>query len=182
MAEFVPSGILRRPGAHTSEVSVSIGGRASVRIRASPEQVWAMVADVTRMGEWSPETERAEWLEGATGAAVSARFKGHNRRGKARWSTVCEVIEAERGRSFAFAVGGSGKPSTVWRYRFDPIPDGVEVTESFELCEPLGVSARLLTRLTTGVKNRREDLEEGARATLAALKQAAESADAASSG
>ncbi len=91
---------------------------------------------------------------------------------------MCEVIEAERGRSFAFAVGGSTKPSTVWRYRFELIPDGVEVTESFELCKPLSVSARLVTRLTTGVKDRRGDLEEGARVTLLALKQAAESADA----
>ncbi|HUP70771.1 MAG TPA: SRPBCC family protein [Acidimicrobiales bacterium] len=143
-------------------------------IRASAEQVWAMVADVTRMGEWSPETERAEWIDGATGPAVGARFKGYNKRGRTKWSTKCEVIEAEPGRSFAFAVGKPAKPDTIWRYRFVPAGDEVEVTESFELVKPLGFFSRLLTRVTTGVKDREADLTEGARVTLAALKEAAE--------
>lgn len=149
-------------------------GEATVSIRAGAEQVWAMVADVTRMGEWSPETERAEWIDGATGAAVGARFKGHNRRGRTKWSTTCEVIEAEPGRSFAFAVGKAAKPDTIWRYRFEPAGDEVTVTESFELTKPLGSFTRLLTRVTTGVKDREADLTEGVRATLASLKEAAE--------
>jgi uncharacterized protein YndB with AHSA1/START domain len=147
---------------------------ATVSVRADAGRVWAMVTDVTRMGEWSPETARAEWLDGATGPAVGARFKGYNRRGKTRWSTTCEVVEAEPGRAFAFAVGGAAKPETVWRYRFDPVGDGVDVTESFELVKPLGFFSRLVTRVTTGVKDREADLEDGMRATLAALKQAAE--------
>lgn len=148
--------------------------QASIAVRAEPGPLWAMVADVTRVGEWSPETERAEWVDGAAGPAVGARFKGYNRRRKARWSTVCEVIEADPGRSFAFAVGGAAKPETVWRYRFEPAGDSVTVTESFELVKPLGFFSRLLTRVTTGVKDREADLEEGMRSTLAALKQAAE--------
>jgi len=96
--------------------------------------------------------------------------------GKAKWSTVCEVIEVDRGRVFSFAVGRATKPETVWRYRFDRSPDGVEVTESFELVKPLGFFSRLVTFLTTGVRDRRGDLEEGLRSTLAAIKQAAENA------
>jgi uncharacterized protein YndB with AHSA1/START domain len=149
-------------------------GEATITVRAEPDRLWAMVTDVSRMGEWSPETERAEWLDGASEAVVGARFKGHNRRGKAKWFTVCEVIEAEPGRVFAFAVGGAAKPSTVWRYQFAPKPEGTEVTESFELTKALGFSSRLLTRMTTGVRDRRADLEDGARTTLVALKQAAE--------
>lgn len=147
---------------------------ASVVVRADPDRLWSMVTDVTRMGEWSPETERAEWIEGATGPAVGARFKGYNRKGRTRWSTTCEVIESEPGQAFAFAVGKAAKPETVWRYRFDPVPEGVQVTESFELTKPLGFGSRLVTRVTTGVKDRPADMEEGVRATLAALKRAAE--------
>lgn len=149
-------------------------GEATVRIRAGAEKVWGMVAEVTRMGEWSPETERAEWIDGATGPAVGARFKGHNRRGRTKWSTECTVIEAEPGRSFAFAVGKRAKPDTIWRYRFVSAGDEVEVTESFELTKPLGFFSRLLTRVTIGVTDREADLTEGARTTLAALKKAAE--------
>lgn len=154
-----------------------VGGGASVTVRAEPERVWAMVADVTRMGQWSPETERAEWLDGATGPAVGARFKGYNRRGRAKWSTICEVVEAQPGRAFSFAVGGAAKPETVWRYRFEPTGEGVEVTESFELVKRLGFMSRLVTRLTTGVRDRKADLEDGVRATLAALKRAAEASE-----
>ena len=32
-----------------------------------PRRVWALVADLTQMGEWSPENEGVEWLGGATG-------------------------------------------------------------------------------------------------------------------
>jgi hypothetical protein len=153
----------------------SVTREASVVVRADAGRVLAMVTDVTRMGEWSPETERAEWIDGATGPAVGARFRGHNRKGRTRWSTTCEVIESQPGRAFAFAVGKVAKPETVWRYRFEPVAEGVQMTESFELTKPLGFGSRLVTRVTTGVKDRPADMEEGVRATLAALKRAAES-------
>ena len=147
-------------------------GGASLAMAADPERIWAMVTDVSRMGEWSPENERGEWLDGATGAVVGARFKGTNRRGKSRWTTTCEVVEAEPGRSFAFRTSGS--PRTLWRYRFEQVDGATLVTESFEMARPLGAFARLLTRVTTGVTDRRGDMEDGVRTTLARLKEAAE--------
>lgn len=155
------------------ELTMGGTGGASVTIRGEPERLWDMISDVTRMGEWSPETERAEWLDGATRPVVGARFKGYNRRGKARWSTVCEVTEAERGRAFSFAVGGGARPTTIWRYRFEAKGDDVVVTETFELVKPLGFFDRVITRLTTGVKDRPADLEAGVRATLNRLKDVA---------
>ncbi len=152
----------------------SLSGEASVVVDAPPERVWAMVADVTRMGEWSPETERAEWVDGADRAAVGARFKGHNRRGRSRWTTTCEVIAADAGRRFAFAVGDREKPSTIWRYTFEPVGTGTRVTESFEVPRGIGRFGRLVTRVTTGVEDREADLVEGVRRTLAALKERAE--------
>lgn len=149
-------------------------GEGSITVRAAPETVWAMVTDVTRMGEWSPENERGEWLDGADGPVVGARFKGHNRRGRSKWSTTCEVTEAEPGRSFVFVTGGTAKPGTWWRYHFEPVDGGTVVTESFEMRKALGAGARLLTRATTGVTDRRADMEQGIHATLTALKQAAE--------
>lgn len=149
-------------------------GGATITIGASADQVWTMVSDVTRMGEWSPETQSAEWLDGASGPAVGARFRGHNRKGWTRWSTVCEVIAAEPGRSFAFAVGGAAKADTIWRYQFEPTVSGVEVTETFELSKPLGFFSRFVTRVTTGVKDRPADMEAGIRSTLQRLKEAAE--------
>ena len=175
---IAPYVVLRVVQRSRAEREAAVSGGASISIPGAPERVWDMVTDVTRMGEWSPETVRAEWLDGATGAAVGARFKGYNRRGKARWSTVCEVTEAVPGRSFAFAVGGAAKPETIWRYQFEPVGDGVKVTETFELVKPLGFLSRLLTRLTTGVRDRPADLEAGVRSTLSRLKQVATDASA----
>jgi hypothetical protein len=47
----------------------------TVRIAADALRLWEMVSDVTRMGEWSPETTGAHWLDGASGPVVGARFK-----------------------------------------------------------------------------------------------------------
>ena len=52
-----------------------VEGRATVHIDAPPEKVYAMVSDVTRMGEWSPETHTCRWIDGATGPAVAATWK-----------------------------------------------------------------------------------------------------------
>nr|MDQ3610543.1 SRPBCC family protein [Actinomycetota bacterium] len=134
--------------------------------------VWALVSDVTRMGEWSPENLGADWISGAAGE-VGARFRGRNRRGKASWSTTCEVVSATRGRVFAFAVGKMSKPDAVWRYEFTPLPDSrSRVSESYELPRPLGRFARLVTRVSTGVTDREDDLEDGMRQTLQRLAEA----------
>ena len=34
------------------------------------------MSDVTKIGSYSPETFEAQWLDGATGPAVGARFRG----------------------------------------------------------------------------------------------------------
>jgi hypothetical protein len=102
---------------------------------APPDRIWGLLSDVTRIGSYSPETFEAEWLEGATGPAVGAKFRGHvkrNGRGPTYWTT-CTVTESEPGRSFAFGVGPSEKPLSIWGYTIAPSGDGADVTESFTL-------------------------------------------------
>lgn len=133
------------------------------------------MTDVTRTGEWSPESTGCVRLDGATGATVGARFKGSNRRGRARWATTSVVTAAEPDREFAFVTGNPAKPDTVWRYVLEPAGDGdTRLTESFELVKPLGAASRLLTRITTGVRDRQSDLENNVQASRAKLKELAE--------
>jgi uncharacterized protein YndB with AHSA1/START domain len=108
---------------------------------APPERVWDLVSDVTQIGRYSPETFEAEWLDGATGPAVGARFRGHvkrNGRGPTYWTT-CTVTACVPGREFAFGVGPSKKPINVWRYELAPSGDGTDVTESFALAPTIPV-------------------------------------------
>lgn len=122
-------------------------GEVHQHIDAPPEVVYDLVADVTRMGEWSPECTRGEWLNGATGPAVGARFKGSNRRGLARWSTRPRVVAAERGREFGFiAPDPLGRDFTKWTYRFEVTTSGTEVFESFEMLRDVPLVAQLFER------------------------------------
>ncbi len=109
----------------------------TVHMAVPPERVWELVSDVTRIGSYSPETFEAEWLDGATGPAVGAKFRGHvkrNGKGPTYWTT-CTVSACEPGREFAFGVGPSDKPMNVWRYQLAPSGDGTDVTESFQLSD-----------------------------------------------
>jgi hypothetical protein len=130
-----------------------------------------VVSDVTRMGEWSPETVRCEWLDGASGPIVGARFKGSNKRGLARWSTKPRVVAADPGREFAFVVDDL----TRWSYRFEPDGDGCRVVESFEMLEDLPLKFRIADR-AMGIKDRPADLERAMGETLERVKRAVEAA------
>jgi hypothetical protein len=141
-------------------------------INASPERLYEMVADLRRMGEWSPECQRVEWEGGATGPAEGARFVGHNRggpRGLIRWSRGGRVLTADAGREFAFVTEEGGHESTVWRYRLEPVDGGTQVTESYEV-KRIPAWARIVDIPT----NRHRELLEGMRHTLQQLKTAAE--------
>ena len=96
-------------------------------IQAPAEQIYALVADLPRMGDWSPECRRVEWLEGSTGAVEGARFVGHNQGGPAglmKWSRRGRVLTADPGREFAFATEEGGREGTEWRYRLEPTEEG----------------------------------------------------------
>ena len=102
---------------------------------APADRIWELLSDVTRIGSYSPETFEAEWIDGATGPAVGARFRGHVKRngiGPVYWTT-CTVTACEPGREFAFGVGNGKVPLNVWRYVLVPAGDGTDVTESFAL-------------------------------------------------
>jgi Polyketide cyclase / dehydrase and lipid transport len=108
-------------------------------MNAPADKIWELVSDVTQIGRFSPETFEAEWLDGATGPAPGARFRGHvrrNEKGPVYWTT-CSVIDAERGRTFSFGVGKPGAPLNTWSYQLEPSGGGTDVTESFSLAPTL---------------------------------------------
>src|SRR5262249_9937090 len=146
-----------------------VEGKATIQIQAPPEKVYDMITDVTRMGEWSPETVRAEWVGGATGPAVGARFKGHNKLGLARWSTTPTVKVADPGKEFTFETGKPGKEATRWTYRFMPKDGGTELTESFE-----ALRYGAFMKLTAKPEKRAAKLTSDIQQTLERIKRAAE--------
>jgi hypothetical protein len=61
-------------------------------IATTPEAAWELIADITRMGDWSPETTSAEWTGGTRNPAVGARFKGTNQMGSKKWKSDCVIM------------------------------------------------------------------------------------------
>ena len=149
-------------------------GQASVHVNAPPEKVYALVTDVERMGEWSPECRHCEWVDGATGPAVGARFKGSNRNGIIRWSNKPRVLVADEGREFAFVTDLRGNDLTKWSYRFEPDGDGTKVTESFEMMGDEPGMVEFVERHVMRIKDRKAHLERDMQATLGRIKAAVE--------
>ncbi len=95
--------------------------------------VYHALADVTRMGEWSPECTGGEWVAPATEPKVGALFVGHNQAKLGpislnRWQTTCRVTECRPGEAFAFV----SEEHTTWRYEFIAVGESTRVTETYE--------------------------------------------------
>src|SRR5262245_52460293 len=134
-------------------------------VHAPAADIYALISDLPRMGEWSPECSTLEWTDGSTGPAVDARFVGHNRggpRGLIRWSRHGRSLAADPGREFAFATEEGGYEGTVWRYEMEPLADGsTRVRESYEV-RRIPTWARIVDVPT----NRARELREGMAETL----------------
>ena len=151
----------------------SLGDEVSVWMDAEPAEVWDLVSDVTRIGEFSPETFEARWTRGSTGPEVGAWFKGHVKRngvGPTYWS-LCRVTRCEVEEVFEFAVGTEEMNVNNWGYRLEPKDGGTLVTEYFRL------ASNLPTRiywLLLGPLRRRTN-QKGMRTTLERMKAVLES-------
>ncbi len=134
---------------------------ASTEVRASPERVYAVVSDVTRTPEWSPETTRAEWLSADS-------FRAWNRRRLGRWKTVANVVEAEPGRRFSFVVQAMGGDWTQWTYLIEPgsAAGTARLTETFRMCVPLPFGVVVFEHLFLFVRDRRADLQRNIEASV----------------
>jgi hypothetical protein len=146
----------------------------SIVVARKPEELYELVADVTRMGEWSPVCKACWWDEG-DGPRVGAHFTGRNELPERTWETRSEVVAADPGREFAFVVQPTG---TRWGYTFTPVEGGTEITESW-VFPPQGFAVlqeRFGNDAPAQIANRQELARTGMAATLAAIKNTAESA------
>ncbi|TDD82008.1 SRPBCC family protein [Actinomadura darangshiensis] len=156
----------------------------SVVVAAEPRAVYAAVADLRRMGEWSPEVFYI-WVRGRA-IAPGTKFVGFNRIAWRVWFTTCQVTAAVPGQAFAFRVSTFGMPVALWGYRIEDVSDDpsaprTRLTEYWEdqRRDNRGAAfASLLGKVFTGVPaERRAELNrKGMRATIDRIRTAAESA------
>jgi len=103
-------------------------------VGAEPARVWELVSDVVLMPALSTELQSVEWLDGATGPAVGARFGGRSRHeALGEWESTSQVVEFEQERVFGWAVGDPAEPAAHWRLRLQPKDGGTELSEWVQL-------------------------------------------------
>jgi uncharacterized protein YndB with AHSA1/START domain len=142
---------------------------ASVDIDASPESVWEVLADVTRMSEWSPECRKVVVL-GSPKEGVGTTLLGLNRRGWAMWPTTSKVVRYEPAKAVAWKTRESG---ATWSYELAPSNGGTTLTGRREL-PAYTVGTRLMAPLIGGAQGHDEELGDGIRTTLERIKAVVE--------
>ena len=107
----------------------------TVVVDSPVEEVWRVIADVRRTGEWSHECCSVRWLGGADAAAPGARFRGRNRQGWVRWTRVCELVAVDEPSELVWRTVPTWlyPDSTEWRIRLAPDDGGTRITQSFQV-------------------------------------------------
>lgn len=105
---------------------------------APPEAIYELVADVTRMPEFSPEVVECRWLDGATGPVVGARFKARNKFSRGPAVGNKPVITAvEPGKRISWSRTEPFGGTVEWTYELLPHEQGTEVVESYRALKPV---------------------------------------------
>lgn len=145
----------------------------STIVATSPERLYDLVSDVTRTGEWSPICTGCWWHDDG-GPREGAWFTGRNQAEGKTWKTESQVVVAERGREFAWLVGGR---FARWGYTLEPVDGGTRLTESWEF-RPEGMEMfrdRFGSEAEARIEKRAEQARAGISSTLASIKRIAES-------
>ena len=144
-------------------------------IEASPEALYDLISDVTRTPERTPDVVRCEWLDGATGPAVGARFKSVNHQGRGpNWSNKPVVTVADPGREFSFTRTEPFAGTILWRHRFVPEGTGTRMYESYEVIKPIRAMGWFIMGTLYGLKDRRADLRRSMTRSMDRVAELAE--------
>lgn len=147
----------------------------SVEVAAAPGVVWSMVTDLPRMGEFSPENLGGAWVNGATGPALGAGFRGVNHNGAKQWWTRVRVVACRPERLFTFDVRTPfGVRVSRWSYEITPTETGCRLTEHWYRVGNWFIR-RFMGPRVTGRADRPGFNVESIEHTLAAVKARAES-------
>jgi uncharacterized protein YndB with AHSA1/START domain len=143
--------------------------QTQVDIDAPPSKVWALISDLRRMPEWSPQ---CRWMKPFGPLRPGTRTLNLNRRNRMFWATTCTVVEVIPEEKLAFRVNTN---RTIWSYELKPNGQGTRVIESRHAENGVSAFSNMsVNALFGGTKNFERELVEGMNASLANIKAAAE--------
>lgn len=143
--------------------------KAEIDINAPVSKVWALVSDVGRMPQWSPQCRKMKALGPIR---PGTRTVNLNRRGMLFWPTTAVITEVVPERAFAFRIPLN---TTVWRYELEPTATGTRLTETRHAENGVSaVSSGLTKAVLGGIDDFEKELVEGMNLSLQRIKAAAE--------
>ncbi|MEV0947959.1 SRPBCC family protein [Rhodococcus sp. NPDC049939] len=144
---------------------------AKIDIAATPQEVWAIVSDLKRMSEWSPQCRQMRVIGGTI--RKGTRTFNINRKGFIVWPTTSKVVRFEPSKEIAFRIPENG---AVWSYELEPIAGGTTVIERREVPTDVSKLSQFMVKTFFGSNDDFEaDLINGMNTTLARIKSEAES-------
>ncbi|MET4612143.1 uncharacterized protein YndB with AHSA1/START domain [Rhodococcus sp. PvR044] len=144
---------------------------ASIEIAAPPAAVWAVVSDLKRMGEWSPQCRRMHVFGEVTHGTKTFNL---NKKGLLVWPTTSKVVRFEPNKTIAWRVVEN---HTIWTYALEATDTGTRLTERREA--PTGttkISSFLIDKMMGGTADFEIDMVAGMNTTLARIKSTVETA------
>jgi len=145
--------------------------RAETTIAAPPAKVWAVLTDLNRLPELSPELMKMLPLKPG-GLKVGQQYLGLNKRKAMIWPTRSVVADLEPEKSLAWDTKTSG---ARWIYELSAEGAGTKVVHRRPVPKKLTLVSKLFAPVALGGNDGHADeLEVGMATTLERLKAAAE--------
>jgi uncharacterized protein YndB with AHSA1/START domain len=144
--------------------------QAQIDIDAPVAKVWALVSDLRRMPQWSPQCRMMKPLGPVR---QGTRTININRRNYTFWPTTSTVTEVIPETKLAFRVNAN---NTIWSYELQPTEGGTRVVETRHAENGVKpISNMSVNALFGGVPSFERELVDGMNETLSRIKAAAES-------
>jgi uncharacterized protein YndB with AHSA1/START domain len=144
--------------------------QTQIDINAPVDRVWALISDISRMPQWSPQ---CRLMKAFGPLRQGTRTINVNRRNFLYWPTTSTVTEVIPEKKLAFRVNTN---NTVWTYELEPTENGTRVVESRHAENGVKPAANFtVQKLFGGVPNFERELIDGMNTSLARIKAAAES-------
>lgn len=145
--------------------------QAQIDINAPVSKVWALVSDLNRMPQWSPQCRLMKAIGGPI--RQGSRTVNLNRRKFLFWPTTSRITEFIPEKKLAFRVNENG---TVWSYELEPTDAGTRLTETRHAENGVKAFSNMtVNALMGGVPSFERELVDGMNESLARIKAAVES-------
>lgn len=143
----------------------------TIEIDATPAEVWALVSDLPRLAEWSPQVVKT-FVRGGD-LKLGSNMININRSGWKRWPTQSKVVEYDRDTKVAFRVKEN---YTIWSFSLaDNGQGGTQVTHRRDCPKGISKLSLAMTKIVFGgIEPFRKELLKGMGQTLERLKSETE--------